>query len=486
MPDLHVPPTSPAARALRRLPLLALSLLLGACASLQAPPEPVREAMHQAGLPAEALAVVAFPLEAPQRGLRLRPDVAMQPGSAMKVVTAVVALDRLGPNSRGRTELLAEQPARDGRLAVPLVLRGGADADLDWPTLAWMLRELRERHGVRELAGGIVVDRSLFQPARPELGQPPFDEQPEFPYNVIPDALHLGGSLLSYQLRSGAQDLALASFPRLPLPALDLTQLRFVDAACAQWEEGWLPPVWVADGPRLQLRGSFPRDCERTQALNVLDRQWLTEQALRAFWAELGGTLDGPVVEGVAPAGARVLVRHQDRPLAELLRPVMKSSDNALARLIYLRLGAAAARPGEATAAAADRAVREWFQAQGIADAGLVMDNGSGLSRSERISAAQLARVLQQAQAGSHGPELLATLPVAGVDGTLTRRMKGSPAEGRARLKTGTLRNVTALAGYVPDARGRLWVVAALLNDERAPAHRAVLDRLIAWIATQS
>ena len=86
---------------------------------------------------------------------------------------------------------------------------------------------------------------------------------------------------------------------------------------------------------------------------------------------------------------------------------------------------------------------------------------------------------------GPHGPELLATLPVAGVDGTLARRMKGTAAEGRARMKTGTLRDVVALAGYVPDSTGRTWIVVAIVNDEQAMKARPAIDALVDWVARQ-
>jgi D-alanyl-D-alanine carboxypeptidase/D-alanyl-D-alanine-endopeptidase (penicillin-binding protein 4) len=114
------------------------------------------------------------------------------------------------------------------------------------------------------------------------------------------------------------------------------------------------------------------------------------------------------------------------------------------------------------------------------------MDNGSGLSRTERITAQQLAAVLELAYKGPHAPELLASLPIAGIDGTLSRRFKGSLAEGRARMKTGTLRNVVALAGYVLDRQDRMWVVAATLNHDNAPAKgHAVLDSIVEWVAGQ-
>jgi D-alanyl-D-alanine carboxypeptidase/D-alanyl-D-alanine-endopeptidase (penicillin-binding protein 4) len=207
---------------------------------------------------------------------------------------------------------------------------------------------------------------------------------------------------------------------------------------------------------------------------------------VRQLWAELGGTLGPGDAEAAAPPGAVVLATHRGRPLAEVLRGVMKSSDNALTRLIYLQLGAQAAQGGEPTLAAAERVVRNWFSAHGIDDRGLVLDNGSGLSRTERISAAQLAGLLRAGQRGAQAPELLATLPVAGLDGTLSRRLKDGPATGKARLKTGTLRDAVGLAGYVPDASGKPWVFVALLNHPEAAAKgRPVLDALVEWVARQ-
>jgi D-alanyl-D-alanine carboxypeptidase/D-alanyl-D-alanine-endopeptidase (penicillin-binding protein 4) len=181
-----------------------------------------------------------------------------------------------------------------------------------------------------------------------------------------------------------------------------------------------------------------------------------------------------------------LVATHRSRPLGEVLRGVMKTSDNALSRLIYLRLGAQGAQPGEPTRPRAEAAVREWFRSHQIPDDGLVLDNGSGLSRSERIQPAQMAALLQTALAGRWGPDLLASLPVAGVDGTLSRRLKSGPAAGRARLKTGTLRDAVALAGVVRDARDRDWIFVALLNHPDATAKgRPVLDALVEWVAAQ-
>jgi D-alanyl-D-alanine carboxypeptidase/D-alanyl-D-alanine-endopeptidase (penicillin-binding protein 4) len=468
--------------------LLAAALALAGCATAPTPvPDPVQAALAQAGLPADSLGYVLQPLDGSRPALTRRADDAMAPGSTMKLVTATVALEKLGINHRGRTELLASTPPVDGVIQGPLILRGGADPDLDWPALWWLLRQLRES-GVRDIRGGLLIDRTLFNPTRFDVGLPPFDEAPEFAYNVIPDALHLNGSLLDYELQATATGVTARSLPALAGLTVDASAMTLSPRACKDWDAVWKPAIAqpAGEGWLLQLQGAFPANCRQRAPLQLVDRQWLVTQAVRQLWAELGGTLAAGDVQAAAPAGAVVLATHRGRPLAEVLRGVMKSSDNALTRLIYLQLGAQVAQPGEPTLQAAERVVRAWFQAKGLDDRGLVLDNGSGLSRSERISPAQMAGVLRAGQRGAQAPELLATLPLAGVDGTMSRRLKDGPAAGVARLKTGTLRDAVGLAGFVPDASGRPWVFVALLNHpEAAKKGRPVLDALVTWVATQ-
>ncbi|MCV2367749.1 D-alanyl-D-alanine carboxypeptidase/D-alanyl-D-alanine endopeptidase [Roseateles oligotrophus] len=474
-----------------RLRILCVGALLANCAALAMPPlrlpAEVRLALAKAGLPESAMAVHAFPLQQAAQILSVRGQEAISVGSAMKLVTAVVAMDRLGAASRGRTDLLVDGNQTGDVLNGSLYLRGGADAELDWGVLWQMLRVLREQQGLREIQGGLVVDRTLFSPARPELGVPAFDESPEWPYNVIPDALHLNGSLLGYTLRSDASSVSAKSSPAWPGIGLDVSGMTLVDRPCVDWEQGWRLPMVRQDGSgaTIELKGEFPRHCEQRPKLNLLDRQWLSTQAVRQIWAELGGSMGPANLEGATPVDARLLASHQDRPLGELLRAALKQSDNPLSRLVFLRLGAAVAEPGEATQAAAARAVSEWFAAKHIDSEGLVLDNGAGLSRSERIKPAQLAALLAAAWDGPLAPELLSGLPLAGVDGTLTRRFKGGPAEGRARLKTGTLRDVKALAGYVYDRRRRPWVLVVAVNHAEAAKGRAAMDALVEWLASR-
>jgi D-alanyl-D-alanine carboxypeptidase/D-alanyl-D-alanine-endopeptidase (penicillin-binding protein 4) len=479
-------------------------------------PAAVREALAQAQVPEEALVGLVMPLQGGGRRWERDADRPVQPGSTMKLVTSAVALDVLGPNFRSRTDLLRAGPLEGDILRGDLVLRGGADPEFDFNDLFGLLNEARER-GIREIAGDVVIDRSLFHPSRLDRGVPPFDEAPEWTYNVIPDALNLAGSLLSLEITADAQT-AVAR----PRPLLDGIELKagftLVDGRCAGWAQGWQPAQVQDDGQRVvvELRGTFPRHCTAQTALQLIDRDRLVELMVRTLWSRLGGSIAGRVREGTAPAEAALLARHLGRPWGELLRPLNKRSDNAMTRLLYLQLGigggqrlspdgrplasvpAASAVPaagpnggyangtaGEIrpTVEKAEREVHRWFGERGIPTQGLVVDNGSGLSRAERLTSRQLALLLRHALTGPHGPDLWMSLPTAGVDGTMRNRLKDTPAQGWARVKTGTLRNVVALAGVVPDRQRRPWVFVAIVNHDNASRARPALDALVAAVA---
>jgi D-alanyl-D-alanine carboxypeptidase/D-alanyl-D-alanine-endopeptidase (penicillin-binding protein 4) len=449
-------------------------------------PAPVAAGLRAAGIPASAAGAIVLDARTGETVLAHRSDESLPPASTIKPLTALVALEKLGPAWRGRTQLVTEAAVADGVLQGDLVLRGGADADFDWVALQRMLLVLRNK-GVREVAGDLVLDRSLFDPPRTDVGLPPFDDEPEFRYNVIPDALLVNTHLLGLELESDGESLRVETQPALdgvtvePAMALD-------DTACDRWDDVWKTPAVVRDDSgavRIRLQGRFPKSCSASTRIAVLDRTDYIDRLFRTLWRGLGGSLRGRTREAAQPGG-RVLAEHASRPLAELAHDINKRSDNPVTRLVYLALGALDDGPaGGATAARAERQVREWLRAKGIDDRGLVLDNGSGLSRKERIRPDQLAQVLRAGRTSLWSPEFMASFPIAGVDGALRRRLKESPAAQRSRLKTGSLRDVSAIAGFVDGPAGETYVVVAMIHHERAKGAvaRPILDALVDAVA---
>ena len=480
----------PLLRRIAGAALLACSA--GAWAQL---PAPVSQLLASANIPEDAISALVLRGDNPV--LSHLAERQMQPASTMKLVTTLVALEQLGPIFKGRTELRSSGALVRDVLKGDLVLRGGADADFSGEVLERMLQALRNQ-GIRKIDGRLVLDRQLFVPARSDVGVPPFDESPEAYYNVIPDALLVNKNMLQLDMRSTGQRLQVASQPALDRVSVE-SGMTLVDADCAKWEDGWKPPQVLRDNAgkiRVVLQGTYPKDCARSNSINVLDRQDYVDRLFRAKWKQLGGVLAGETVDGVAAPDARLLAEHVSRALPEVIRDINKPSDNALARTVFLSLGSlesdavTGSRPipggaADTTFVRADLAVRNWLRSKGIDDSGLVMENGSGLSRLEKISPVQLGGLLQAGLRSNWAPEFLASIPIVALDGTMRRRLKESPAALRARMKTGTLKNVVALAGYVPDANGRQCVVVAMINHDLVGdgKGRAVLDALVDWVA---
>lgn len=475
--------------------LVAATLLACSAGAWAQLPAPVTQLLAAANIPEDAMSALVLRGDAALLShLAERP---MQPASTMKLVTTLVALEQLGPVFRGRTELRSSGELAGEVLKGDLVLRGGADADFSGEVLERMLQSLRNQ-GIRRIEGRLVLDRQLFVPSRMDVGVPPFDESPEAYYNVIPDALLVNKNMLQLDMRSTGKRLKLAMAPLLANVSVE-SAMTLIDADCAKWEDGWKQPEVLREkGGKLRvvLHGTYPKDCARTNSINVLDRQDYLDRLFRLSWKKLGGVIKGETVDGTTPPDARLLAEHVSRALPEVVRDINKPSDNALARTLFLSLGSLEADPvagsrpipgavADTTFVRADVAVRNWMRGKGIDDTGLVMENGSGLSRLEKISPVQMGALLQAGLRSNWAPEFQASLPIVAVDGTMRRRLKDSPAAQRARMKTGTLRNVVALAGYVMDADGRPCVVVAMINSEFVGdgKGRAVLDALVDWVA---
>ena len=480
--------------------VLSLVALLAACAQQPvssvtgvatreaALPDRVVALLKEAGLPKDALGVMVLRASDGATVLAHRANAPMQPASTLKALTSIVALERLGPTYRGKTQLRSAGLIVAGTLTGDVVLRGLGDPDFDWRALQGMLQTLRFS-GVRAIAGDVILDRSYFQPSRPDAGVPPFDESPEFRYNVIPDALLLNSNLLQLDIASDESGLRIGVTPALDRVSFN-SEMQIVDKPCADWEDFWkLPAVTKTDDGRIRvtLKGEFPRNCPVKTEISVLERVDFADRLFRSMWASLGGTWTGVARDGVTATDSHMLAEHQSRTLAEFNRDILKRSDNPITRLMFLTLGAQskiAADTSVSSTARGEQVVRQWLQEKKINDAGLVLDNGSGLSRTERISAATLAGVLHAAKQSRWAPEFLTGLPIVGVDGGMRRRLADGAAVGVGRVKTGGLRNVVAVAGYVPDVNGELCVVVAILNhdDAKSAVGKPIVDAVLEWV----
>ena len=393
----------------------------------------------------------------------------MNPASAMKIVTTYAGLELLGPAFRWKTEVYLDGDN--------LFLRGTGDPKLNLESFWMLLRNLRGR-GLRELRGDVVLDRSYFAP----MQSGPFDNDTYRPYNVAPDALLVNFKSLRFTfIPDGDKTVRVYTEPSLPGMEL-VNQLTPGAGDCPDGTRAFREQIqasFQAQPPRASFLGTYPLSCgERELNVALYEPQDYFAGMLRQLWSEMGGSWKGTVREGSVPPTARLLYVHESEPLSELVRDINKFSNNVMARQLFLTIGAERGTPPGRTEEAA-RVIRQWVAAKRINAPELVLQNGSGLSRVERISAQHLAALLQAAWRSAVMPEFMASLPIVAADGTMRKRLVGGPVAGSAHIKTGLLNDARTIAGYVLDRRGHRQVVVMMVNHPRAPEADAAMDALI-------
>jgi len=444
-------------------------------------PEPLARALAQAGVPESAAAFYVHEIGAERPLLSAGADRALNPASTIKLLTTYSALELLGPAYVWVTEALGTAPLAQDVLAGDLVLRGSGDPKLTLENFWLLLRSLRAR-GVREIRGDLVLDRSYF--AAEEFDPARFDDQPTRPYNTGPDALLVNFKAMRLHFVPDPERRSVRIIPEPFLPQVQIVNnLAFDHGPCGDWVGRLkIEAQGGSSAARLAFNGSYAGACgERTRNFSVLGHSQYLLGLFRELWREVGGTFSGTVRDGTAGPGAKMLVSVHSPTLSEIVRDVNKFSNNVMARQLFLTLGAVGAG-APATADKSSRVIRQWLAGKGLSFPELVLENGSGLSRVERISARNLGLLLVNAFRSAVMPELIASLPLAAVDGTMKKRLSGAELAGQAHIKTGSLAGVRSIAGYMLDAQGRRVVVVFIVNHPNAGNAQAVQDALLKWV----
>jgi D-alanyl-D-alanine carboxypeptidase/D-alanyl-D-alanine-endopeptidase (penicillin-binding protein 4) len=434
-------------------------------------------ALQRAGIGLDSVAIRIEVLGTPDRPLLShRERVPMNPASVMKLVTSLAALDLLGPDFRWATPVWLDGAVQQGVLEGNLVIKGSGDPQLVQERL-WLLLQRVQALGVREIAGDIVLDRSALAPDDTAAAE--FDGEGHRAYNVRANALLLNYRTSIYSFVPDAMRGTVQVLVEPPLAGrAPLSDLQGVTGPCGDWRTGLRMRPGTAQSPA-SFSGNYPWACgEQRWAIADPDPSSFDARLLEALWKGMGGALRGRVRDGLAPA-TRPAFEVRSPALAEVLRDLNKFSNNVMAQQVFLTLAASGA-PMTTPQAARERTLQWLAPVAGGSLDGVVVDNGSGLSRSNRLSALLLARLLQSAAASPWQADFYASLPLWGIDGTL-RRQAGS-ARGRARLKTGSLRDVSAIAGDVLAADGRRYALVMLVNHAAASQAWPAFSALVQWV----
>ncbi len=473
---------------LRVIAALALTVCVHTAAAQSADnilPAGIQLVLDGYKLPADSYSFLVQEINATQPLLAVNTAAALNPASTMKILTTLAALEVLGPAYTWNTSLYALGTLEAGTLTGDLLIKGGGDPFLVEEHFRNMLKAL-QRQGVQKITGDLIIDTSYFDATVSE--QAIIDNQSSRTYNVLPDALMVNFQAVTFFFTPHVNgvDVVITTDPRLP--NLHITNnLKLGSGGCTGFQRGIVFNEVESSPGDIVFSGTFPARCGRFQLPRaVLDPPTYAFGMFQQLWKELGGEFSGAVYLSQVPAGQQALLVWASPPLSEVIRSINKFSNNLMTRQLLLTLGAEKFG-APATVTKGIEAAQEYLSNHKINAQSLVLENGAGLSRAERISSALMVEILQRGYSTSLMPEFIASLPIGGVDGTMRNRLKESDARGNMHIKTGSLDEVSAIAGYVNARSGKVYAVSGMLNHEladRGPGTE-LMDEFLNWVYDQ-
>ena len=461
---------------------LVLLASFAAAADNEPLPAGVRSVLDVRQVPQESLSVYIEDVVTGEVVLEWLAGEPRNPASTMKLLTTLVALDTLGPAYRWKTDVYALGEVKGGRLDGDLLLKGYGDPFLVTERVWQMLRNIR-RTGIEEITGDLLLDDSFFDIG--EYDPAAFDRQPLRAYNVAPNALLTNFKVVRYWFEPNGQSVTVRVDPELENLRVK-NQLTVTPGSCRGYQRGITVSGSGSDA-EVTFSGKFPSGC-RLYAMDraVLSHNEFTYGLFRSLWSESGGSLDGTWRNTIAPEDAEPLLSFESPPLFEMIASVNKHSNNVMARQVLYTLSAEVLGP-PGTESGGREVIAKWLSDNGLGSCELAFENGAGLSRESRITATDMAALLRFAWKKPYMPEYLASMSLTGLDGTMSRRFRGSELVGKAHLKTGSLDHVTAIAGYVQARSGRRFAIVVMQNFEdihRGPGEE-VQEALLRWLYEQ-
>lgn len=476
--------------ALRTL-IVWLSLMLASLHAHAALPASVADALKKAGIPQQSVAVYVQAVEGNSPILDHNAHKSMNPASVMKLVTTNAALDILTPAYRWKTEVYHDGRVSNAVLDGNLIIKGYGDPNFKAQEF-WRLLMSVQQAGIKEVKGDLIVDKSFFSN---EVGDGiTFDDEIWRAYNARPSAFLVNGRNTSFKFTTADTSTlgAVNIHQDFELQEVQIVNnMKLTQGACGDWRSLFSYTVTPKQtGVVVAFNGTFSPDCgEKYLELSVLDDEKYAFFTFKKLWTELGGKFSGELKIQDTPDNAVKVVSQVSDPLGYVIRDINKWSNNLMARQLLLTI-AAKKNSLPATEENGITAIKDWFASKSLNGKPLnfnelVIENGSGLSRIERISAAHLGRMLVSTYISPVMPEFMASMPILSQDGTIKKRLNDSVAAHHAHLKTGSINGVSAIAGYVLDANNHRHVLVMMVNHARAGTSKNAQDALIEWVHQQ-
>ncbi|WP_455218908.1 D-alanyl-D-alanine carboxypeptidase/D-alanyl-D-alanine endopeptidase [Kaarinaea lacus] len=443
------------------------------------PPE-LAAAVKDAGFSFDGIGMYIQAVDDSEPVVSFQADQPLNPASVIKLVTTAASLGQLGAGYRWSTDVAYTGRIDGDTLKGDLYFRGNGDPYLT-PERFWLLLNRVSIYGIRNISGNVLFDDSYFDPGT--INYAAFDEQPYRTYNVGPNAVLVGFQATEFHFNANAQKVKITPFPDSPKLKI-VNKVKLTNGRCGPWTKRLSLATEMVNGiQKVTFSGRYARACDkRTLYRRVTGAQDHFQHFFLPLWDQLGGTFNGKVMKGSLPENAEVAIEESSISLGEAVRLINKFSNNVMTRQVLLSMGAQAFGP-PGTTEKGIAAVRAWLTEQKLNDAKLQLDNGAGLSRDTRVTAAMLGKLLHHVYRQAYMPEFIASLPVSGYDGTMAHRFNDGPLKGHAHIKTGLLDFVQTMAGYVTTAAGKRYVVVLLHNHPKAHTRAAerLQDEVIRW-----
>jgi D-alanyl-D-alanine carboxypeptidase/D-alanyl-D-alanine-endopeptidase (penicillin-binding protein 4) len=448
-------------------------------------PDALAQAIKNAGFDHKGIGLYIQSVDAAKPLVAYQADTLLNPASVVKLVTTAASLGILGTGYRWSTEVLHSGTIEGDTLKGDLYFRGNGDPYMT-PERFWRLLNRISIFGIKNISGDIILDDSYFKPDTIDYAA--FDEQPYRTYNVGPNAVLVGFQATEFNFavvtNGGSQKIRITPFPESPKLRI-VNQVKLVNGSCGAWQKRLRLHTMKIDGMlQVSFSGRYARDCDkRTLYRRVTQTQDHFQHFFLPLWQQLGGVFNGKITYGTVPKNATLVMEELSISLAEAVGLINKFSNNVMTRQVLLTLGAHSFGP-PGTTEKGIAAVKSWLAKENLDNSDLQLDNGAGLSRDTRVSAAFLGRLLYHVFQQAYMPEFIASLPVAGYDGTMAHRFSEEPLLGHAHIKTGLLDFVQSMAGYVTTASGKRFVVVLLHNHPRAhtKAGEQLQNDVIRWV----
>jgi D-alanyl-D-alanine carboxypeptidase/D-alanyl-D-alanine-endopeptidase (penicillin-binding protein 4) len=396
--------------------------------------------------------------------------------SLVKIITTYIGLKELGPNFRWRSDFYYTGDIVGETLKGNIVFKGTGDASFSVEDLEGMIREIQEK-GIKRIEGNLLFDTSYFGVIPNELT---FDNNPMRAYNVVPSAISLQSNTINFSFNNQKNKVKIETKPNIKTLKV-INNIKSTREKCLSWREKLRYKTKITEQQIfLYFNGKFSQNCKAKQLdLAMLDWQTYFYHTFRQKWIDNGGWFNGSFIQTSEDLdGNKLLASHYSDSLVDLIRDTNKYSLNLMSRNLMLTI-IANENYVQPTEAMVNSYIKNWLVENKIDSEGLFIDNGAGLSRNIKMSINQFLMILQNIYYDPMMPEMVSSFPIAGIDGTLKRRMKNSPINMNGHFKTGSMNEVSAMAGFFLNNEKEMNIFVFMMNGKKAKMSQNFQEALI-------